>query len=359
MALPSDPWSTDPNLGNTGRPIPTAFAWPRLLAWVLHLGLVAGAFRLSLAAWPGRTLGALAALAAVGCALGAVGLWMGNVHAWLDGARRRPALRGLLLATAAVNALLVLGVLPPLLRLVAGGTAGLWVRPGPFALFSLTRFIVALGLGLLALGSLVLHAWHSARLAWRLVRGVPAPPASLRLPEPLRAQEVRPEPPARLAGTLPESPPASRWHDARPPALHPATTLDGSTGLAAYRFIPLRAYGDTPQARSEPLARIRQARERLDWPALEWVLRTRPGWEEERDALLALPNLAAVVDAPDAADIRAWLVRYTGDPRTFEVQASHREDDHPAARIQVVQMSGYGRDALQLWDEERACPTSA
>ncbi len=348
LLLP-DPWDQDPNLRATGWPRAVKLSPWHLAAWACYLGLLAASWKLFAAYRPVGDITIVFGVLALGAWLGSVWVWETCVYAWLDGARRRAALRGLLLVTAVASTVLPLLLLPLMARLLAGGVAALWVAPGPFTLFSAGTFLANTGMGLVAVLGLGLHAWLCGLLAWRLLWRVPGPPPVPARPPP--PPEPAPAVPARESSA---PPPVSRWHRDRPAVLSTAGRRDGGTVLGDFRFFPLRAYKAGTASQADALARLRRGRDLLDWPAFEWVLRTRPGWQEERDALLALPNLAGVVDEADAAAIRDWLERSTRDAREFVVTASHREDDSPEARTQVLRMADFGRSALQLWDEERA-----
>ena len=357
--LPIDPWDDNPYRSNAELAPAESFSPWHLVSWGFYLGLLALVWRLFAAYQPVGDVTIVFGVLALGAYLLAMTIWTSRLAVWLDGARRSIFLRWLLFATALASAALSLALLPLLLRLLAGGVASLWIKPNIFALFSLAIFLSTTGMGIVAVVALVMHGWVCGVFAWRLLLRSPGPPhgkLTSRVPvAPAPASFAPGTPPSRFrkpVAAVPQPAPAQdRWHQERP------AVLCGGLRLADYAFIPLRAYH--PQASSLPyvLDRIQQCRSRLDWPVFEWVLRTHPGWEDERDALRALPNIAAVVDETDAASIRGWLVRYSTDSRKFEVPKSHRDDFDGTTSTTVVCMSNFGKEALALWDEERANPS--
>lgn len=357
--LPIDPWDDDPYRSNT-EVAPEAFSPWHLLSWGLYLVLLALVWKLFAAYRPVGDITIVFGVMALGAYLLAMAIWTRRLAVWLDGARRSTSLRWLLFATALASAALALTLLPLLLRLLAGGVASLWVKPDIFALFSLPIFLSTTGMGIVAVVGLVMHGWVCGVFAWRLLWRPPGPPqgkAASRVPAarvPASfASGISPSNGRKKAAAVPQPPPAQdRWHHSRP------AVLCGGLRLADFAFFPLRAYHPESTELPYVLDRVRQCRSRLDWPVFEWVLRTRPSWQEERDALGALPNIAAVVDETDATSIRSWLVRYSNDSRKFVVPKSHRDDDDGSTSTTVICMADFGRTALKLWDEERANPTS-
>lgn len=348
--LPPKLWDEDPNRTNMGWPVAVVFKRRHLLTWFCYLAFLWLSWRLLAAYRPVGDFTIAFGVMAMGVYLVTLMAWENQVHAWLDGARRYMALRWLLFATALANIVLPLLMLPLLLRLVAGGVASLWVKPGVFELFSLGVFLVTTGMALVAVIGVFVHVWIFSVLAWRLLMGrLPERP-----PDPFAPRSWQPktqaESPSLAAATPTPEPPRSRWHDERPAVLSPGR-------LQEFVFRPLRAYSFSPPSQEAARERIRQCCAKLDWPVLEWVFRTRPSWQEECEALRVVPNLASSVDETDAASIRGWLVRYSQDARQFEINVIPREDYGPEAWVERVRMAEVGREALKFWDEERANPS--
>ncbi len=348
---PRDHWGLRFLLGGLHQPGPERFGGRQLASWCFHvllLGLTAACAR-AVRADGGITI--VYAAAGLLLLLWAMAVWGRGIGAWLDGARRYPAFRWLLVLSSAAGGLGALWAAMVALYMLAGGLASLFARPG-MELLSLANFLARFSLMAVGVAGLVVSAWFSLRVAWQLAWGGAVLPAQEDLPPPVAPQARGVDHDAVPTDARPAAPLPGRWHSRRPLALQPAVSPNGDTVLAAYRFIPLNAYHPSADARREPLARIDRCRQALDWPAFEWALRTEPSWQEVRDALLALPNLAAVADPVDALEIRAWLERFTRDPRSFELERSHRDDMAPA-EAEVVRLADFARDALRLWDAER------